>query len=566
MGNVLFPEVAGGGPALLMAEISGNVNLPSWAPATAKDMPAAYDRPAIAGAYVNPAASFTASVPGVMSGHFLFDFYYRIWIIPQVLNAQNPQYNVGIPFAVWNAYPQPYTNTLEAITATNGTGLSFNVAPPSVFKAIEYREIEITISEAAGIAVDAEFLFDFTVGQETFYFKADIADFVQMVPQVPVKETWEWLTDNLVAYDGTEQRLALRKTPRRKVNLNILLKDDAGIRRQYDRIYKNLRQPVVIPYYQYATVLTADSAIGSSALKFAPAKTDCRQDEFALVFDPVSETGYLVKLGAEAADGFATFTPLTFAAKKGWWIAPAFTSRFKDGAGIQTRAVHGTMQVECPVIVPRDVFKRPGSTATWPTLNGYPILENRDLANTENPTAFNQDVDVIDYEVGVSQQKVSWDHAHAQGKRQFFVERTDKPEQMDFWRDFLDYCTGMQNPFLHSTFREDLIPYAAPLAGDTKLRITSINYKDRYWQYESWRRIAIELQDGRILYRDVTQVDNFSDYAELTLSTAWGLNPEDLNIKKVSFLNLVRLGTDRVTWTHFHTYSVVEFEVRTVDG
>lgn len=306
--------------------------------------------------------------------------------------------------------------------------------------------------------------------------------------------------------------------------------------------------------------------MGTSKLFFAPAKTDVRQDEFSLVFDPVNEMGYLVKLGAEAADGFATSNPLTFEAKKGWWIAPAFTSRFKDGSGLSMRSVHGNMNLEVPVIVPRKLFKRPGSAATWPTLNGYPILENRPLANSDNPVAFSQDVQVIDYEVGATQQKVNWPHPHTQGKRQYFVERTDKPEQLDFWRDFLDYAKGQQNPFLTPSFRDDVAVYSPPIAGDTKLRITSLSHRDRYQEHQSFRRLAIELADGRILYRDVTQVENFADFAEMTLGAAWGLNPEDLNIRKVSFLNLVRLGTDRVTWTHFHTYSVVEFEVRTVDG
>lgn len=523
------------------------------------------EAPATVGAAATPTVTTIANVPGVLPGHFLFDFYYRIWVIPQTINAQNPSIGAPIPFAIWNAYPQPLTNTLTSIADVAGDGLEFDFDVGDVWKAIEYKVVNITITPAAPIEIAAEFTFSFSSGSEKLFFNASIADFVQMVPDPPVEETWAWLTDIIPARDGTEQRIALRSTPRRSIKYAFVLENEFERRRQYNRWYKSLASRIVLPYYQYSTPLTAGSSVGSSSLYFDPARTDLRDGEFALVYDALTDNGYLVKIDTVEVDGVTTDTPLTFEPSVGMVIAPAFTSRLLDKTGLSMYLVTGKVDLAAEALNSRVLFSRPGSTAVINTYDGYPVLDIRPIGTGETPELFQANYEVVDGETGIQAIYSAWPHPAVHTTRQYTIRRLQNPGEMDWWRDFLGGLYGQREPFLQPTWFPDLYLASAPAPGDPGITITGSDYVSLYFPYDAFKRLQLETAAGIIWRKVLTAVDNGDGTSTLTFDTPIGGTPDDATISRISYLNLVRLSSDTITLSHGRIRTQIELPTRTVD-
>lgn len=514
-----------------------------------------------------PDAIGAATSPGVrVSDHYLYDYYYRIWVVPITLTAQNPSIGTPIPFFIWNAFPQPALHEVVGILTTDADGLELSVEVGDLFKAIEYREVTITITPDAGIEVDAEFVFQFEEGEASFFFIASIADFVQMVPDPPVTEEWEWLTDVVKAWSGKEQRIALRDTPRRAAQYGFLLENETERRRQYNRWYKSLASRIVLPYYQYATQLTAPALPGDSVLYFDPMRTDLRDGEFALIYDALNDAGYLVKIDTVNADGITVDSPITFTATTRMIIAPAFTSRLQDGTGLQMLHVTGEIRVVSEALDDRDQFTRPGSTAVVASYDGYQVLDIRPVADGDTPENFEAGVEVLDGETGVRAIYSAWDHTEVGTVRNYTIRRLQNPVEMDWWRDFLDGCKGQQNAFLQPTWFADLLPVAAPAPGGYDLIVEGTDYPALYFPFETFKRLQIETDNGIIYRKVVTSADNGDGTSTLTLMEPFGADPEDVAISKVSFLNLVRLASDRVVLRHGRVRTRITLATRTTDA
>lgn len=524
------------------------------------------ETPALVGGIVaSPDVYVAANVPAVLPGHFLFDFYYRIWVVPTILTAQNPVLGQPIPFAIWNAYPQPVSNALEEILALNGAGLTFDFDVGEVWKAIEYKTVNITITPAAPIEIAAAFEFHFAEGVGLFYFNASIADFVQMVPDPPVTETWSWLTDVIPSRDNTEQRIALRATPRRATKYGFMLESEDERRRQYGRWFKSLGSRIVLPYYQYQTRLTQPSAVGTNKLFFDPAKTDVRDGEFVIILEEATETGYLVKLDTVEADGATTDTPLTFAPTTVMILAPSFTSRLADRSGLTMRSVTGRIELNAQALTYRQSFKRPGSTAVIQTYDGLPVLHLRPIAVGDTPEIFDANYEVIDSQTGLQDTYVAWPHPDVATTRKWTIRRRQNPAEMDWWRDFLDTIQGRREPFLMPTWFADLTLGLDPDPGASSIVITNKDYAALYFPYETFQRLQIETEAGIVWRRVTGTVDNPDGTTTLELNTPLGATPAEVAISKISFLNKVRLSSDTVTLTHERLRSQIELATKTVD-
>jgi hypothetical protein len=563
MADVFAGEVGAGGAAITFTEISGSANASPF-PDALTDTAAAVV-PAVAGATVYPDSTAYPDVPAAIAGNFLFDYYYRIWVLPEVLNAQNPVLDVPIPFAVWNAYPQPAVNPLDAIIATNDAGLSLDFAAGDTWRAIEYKDVNVTIGVTAPLNIAAEYEFDFGAGVGHFYFNATIADFVQMIPDPPVTETWSWLTDVIPSRNNTEQRISLRATPRRTIKYGFLLEDETERRRQYQRWYKSLGSRIVLPFYQYQTRLAQPSALGDSKLWFDPAYTDVRAGEFVIVMNEATVTGYLVKLDTVEADGATTDSPLTFDADAGMIVAPCFTSRLDDRTGLTMKSVTGHLDVAATVLTYRPSFKRPGSTAVIETFDGLPVLHLRPIAAGESPEQFDANYEVVDSETGLEELYISWPHPVVAMTRKWTIRRRQNPAEMDWWRDFLDTVLGMREPFLLPTWFADLTVAEAPTVGSGTLKINGGDYASLYWPYDTFRRLQIETESGIIWRKVLDATANPDGTSTLQLDTTFGGDPADVAISKISYLNRARLASDTVTLTHERLRTQIELATRTVD-
>ena len=496
------------------------------------------------------------------------DIYERIWIVPNLLTVQNPQLNVDIPFIIWSAYP--VANTLNTITPTNATGLTLDFSAPVAYLPVEEKTVNIQIGATADPIIDASYFFDFTFGDGTLDFETTLFEWVKDIQDSPLIEFWDWATDIIDAYDSTEQRIRGRDQPRRVFQFEQFLNSDVERRTWYQRMYSYLDTSVVVGAWQYYTKILTASVVTDTKIWLTTSKSDFRDSDFIIVFRPSDESSFLLKAAdssAVDADGVNLASPLTQAIEVGDIVAPGYEALIKNKSGIRMTSVSGFHKADLTIQKERTTFARAGSTATITTFDGLNVLDHKPLVTRGSaPEIFDAGYDFFDNVQGQPIAKMRWLHVFVSGARQFFIPRRMDPEQMDYWRDFMDAAKGMQNSFLMPTWFADLVLDSTPVKGSLQISITGAVYATEYSIHDTYQRFVFTNPAGDIIYRKISvAVAQPGDTSLLTLADAlpntdaWGSG------FTIGYLNRVRLGADRVKLTHGPANTLIDFSIRTCD-
>lgn len=511
----------------------------------------------------------TVSTPAAVNTGLLqvphSDVYYRIWVVPPTITQQNPAFNVDVPFRVWSAYL--VSNTLNSITPVGATGLTLDLSAPRVFAPVEEVLVNLQVTSAAPAVVDATYTFTFDLGSGTFDYEAVLIEWIREIAEIPVTETWTWYTDVMRARNSTEQRVSVRRQPRRLMQFPMVVADDSEYRTWYDRLYNYMATQVLIPFHQYHTLITAGSAVSATSISFDLAQTDVRAGEYVVILRPTDGATFVIKLGTLTGSGANTDAPLTQATQVGDLLFPAAFGRLVDKSSIEMGSIAGTVDVGAYIIDFRTQFNRPGSAAVITSFDSLNVLTELPVVTRNKArTTFEAGVTVIDNETGVHVSSSQWTHAYEGGGRQFYIARRLDPGKMDYWRDFLVAARGQQVPFLMPSWRADLTLAATPLPGAAQILVNRSNYATNYFPYDTYTRFQFKATDGSLIYRKATgaaaQAGNQSLITldtPLPVTAIWGLG------FTISFLNRARLADDAVRWTHFGAFSLLDLVMRTTD-
>lgn len=514
------------------------------------------------GSAVGPIVVGPAFNVGIDEQEFLYDFYFRIWVFPLRLELRNPRTGVDIPFAIWNAFP--WKNNLTSIAGTGTEGLTLDIDAPSQFREIEYRTVNIQITPAAPLTIEAVFDFIFENGDATLTFIANRASVLSIIPDVPVNETWQWLTDVMVATDGTEQRVGLRGVPRRKMSAKFVALSEEEIMDNLKQALFDFGGQVVIPYFQYSTTISVAAPVGSTDIVFDPARTDLREGEY--VFLLTKDAQELAKIETLGVSGATLDAPVTIDLPEGTIIAPAFASVVENKSTISRYSVNDAAEitVDSTSSQARSDFKRPNSTATIATHDGYPILDRRPLADSNVEDQYDQGYERFDYQTGSIEQITRWQFTRIEGPRQYLIHRAQQPETLDWWRDFLDETRGMLNPFLLPTYRRDFLVAARPDDGYLTFVIAGSDYGSLFWPIAPFKRLYLWTDAGQVPVTIVAVDLDEDGNTVCTMATAMPTGDEYRNISFVSLLLKVRLASDEVGLEHHGLETILNLSIRTI--
>lgn len=512
----------------------------------------------VAGSF-QPTFTPLASVVVSLAEEFLLDFYYRIWVIPGTLIAQNPQYDTPIPFYIWNAFPQPIENPLAGITALNGDGLTIEGDTPAAFRALEYRQMGLIITPDAPGSVDAEFTFDFTLGQGFFRFIASIANVLALEFEDGIRVEHAWLTDVLPRYNGDEQRLALRERPRRTFGGDIVLTSDAERKQLYDQIYKTATGLMVIPMYQHQTPLRAPVVIGDNKIYCNTKRADLRPDGYVVL---IKRNG--AEILARVDEVFADYVTVDAAHSEavpiaGTKVMSAVTTRLPDNSGLVMRAKDGNASLQFAEVQAQDTLLHPLAVVELDMYAGLPVLTKRPLAD-DGDEKFSTGLTTIDNETGRPARFTAWDQKYVRGSRSYLINTQFSPEDLDYWFAFLEHCRGQQRPFFASTWREDLVPSGNEFTSSS-LEVIGNEYAQLYWGTETYANLEIVTSAGTH-YVAVSNVVTVGSNARLEFSSAIPGDLTGVTIERVSYLMKMRLGEDKVSILYRNTFAILSLALK----
>lgn len=518
----------------------------------------------LAGALATPAATPLPAAPSAAPlRNFMSFFYFRIWVIPHILDAQNPQRNSPIPVGIWNSYLE--SNTATDITSSNADGLEIDLAVDDVLAALEVREVNITITDDAPYSIDANFFFDFTLGGSTLRFLASLADILPIDANTGIQEQFDWLTDILDNYDGTEQRIALRPRPRRKFTMSLTLLDDADRKALYDKLYKAIALSIIVPAYQYQSQLKADTIIGDNKIYCNPVRADLRAGESVIL---ATADGLFFYYRVESVNEDHVVISTAFAQvikKRTTRVVGGFTGRLPDNSALSMQSRAGSSQLTISMVDSRDQIAYPDypTTITLPMMGSFPMLLRNPLADSDAPEAFAAGLEVIDNEVGKPAQYTSWDQRYISGERNYLINWLFDKDEMQFWRVFLDYCRGRQRQFYTPTYRQDLVPVEGYELLTGQIEVEGSDYATQYFESPTYKHIEIESSAGTFQL-EVSSVENNGSSTVLHFATPIDGDLTGATVSRISYLLLCRLGTDSVLFTHNDTYSTLQITLRTI--
>lgn len=501
-------------------------------------------------------------VVATTSEHFFYDFYNRIWIIPTVLEVSNPRTNTNIPFLVWNAYTTP--NTLDSIILTDADGLTLDVAEGDVFGAVELRTVNLQVTNAAPLTIEATFFFDFEDGGEAFVFKASRAFIIDDTPEVPIKETWSWLTDIIVSDDGTEQRIALRDYPRRSFVQTVKFEGERNLRDQMTIMFGQFAGPVLSPLYQYQTRLKADVLPGDTIIYLNTTRTELRIGGY--VYIAGRSGAQLVRIIAMTADSVTVDTPMAFAFTTRAIAMPAVEVLSANSATLKRANVSnvGSIDLSVQEVKPQVPFIRDTNTTVLETYDGLPLMTSRAIG-VEFAQSYDTGMQFVDYDTGNLEVRSTWKHTQMQFDRAFLCHRVFEPASWDWWKTFADYCKGSQKAFFIPTHRPDFEIVVAPIQNGGTMEVLGSDYGVTFFPHEPFKRIAITTKAG-VHYATVQSATNVAgnDVVQFTPPLPTG---DDWEVDQtVSFLLKVRLAQDKIDLEHHPLHTFVNLTIRTADA
>lgn len=508
-------------------------------------------------------------VNGHLGGSHYADFWLRLWVIPPVLQLTNPQLNADIPFQLWNTWTSP--QALTSLLVSGSSVLSFDLVPTDVINDSQLLTTNLQIG-AGEPTIDAVVSFTYPDVEGILRVIAAVSSTFNLIPDVPVTERWNFLTDILTAYDGSEQRASLRRYPRVDQEFNVEIINERQRREQYNLLRKNITVQALVPMYQYSTPITGTTPIGGSKIFFDPARCNVRVGQFLAVVNTTDERSNLGVVNTIEADG-AILNSAAGEEISGptWVVMPALTCVINDGSGIAMDSITGTLSIKAKSFE-EPALLRPGATRTIDMLNGIPLLDRRPLTQASEDMEYEREI--IDNQTGQRDLNSSHLHPRIVGNRQFVVQRVSDPDEMDYWRSLFDTVRGAQGTFLLSTYFPDLTldPTQTIPDGASQFIVNEGDFVNLFQQYGSWEHIEIAYGSDpynafnlRTQHQITSATVNGDGTATVGFNPAIPLGPDYENqINRISFLVRCR-ASDTIAWQHFANYSTVSFGITSVD-
>lgn len=378
-------------------------------------------------------------------------------------------------------------------------------------------------------------------------------------PDSPIEEKWTWLSDVLVADDGSEQRISLSAYPKRTFSGSYSFTDEPSIRHHVVTLF-NSGAPQYFPLWQHSVCLKASATLGDSALSLNALRSDFKAGGRAFISE--GDTSELVDILLVTGGGVTLVAPLAHSYTKRALVSPVAVIYMGDTATMSRRSPNNAASAQFAVneLGFNAPFVNPLNTAILTMFDGLPLLDKNAQGGTYDDAAITG-LEVTDYPALESLRR-SWLETVLAMNRNYLCNRVLNPTDWDWWIKFLDYCKGAVNPFLLPTFRSDFAIDGFAGGGATTISLKGNVYSDNYFMFDTYKRIAITTDAG-VHYAKVSASVKGVGFEVLTFSPAvpagvnWSIKP------RISLLLKMRMGDGMVTCEHSGFSSNIAINMRT---
>lgn len=376
---------------------------------------------------------------------------------------------------------------------------------------------------------------------------------------VPVRETLAWLTDVRTSRQDYEQRAAVRQRPRRSLDFQALVLDNAQRRRFRAYLFAHTKTPLYLALPMDETPLTADAPAASSSLDFDSEFLDFNdggklalyedENNFEIVeIDTVGDES--TTLAGETANPWTTKTSAIPVVRA--LVEPIEIIRLTDS--IEEAAASFRILAQDVPLAPH----RLGTYSPRYTYDGLEVFDPFILGTNNWSEDGRGQVSVRAAEpespAGIFSRLAQDTAAREVTSYSFFLDGRGEIAQFLAWWYSMK---GRLNPIWVPTLQEDVDPISSSLYA---LTVRGTHFSDSYALQPARVDLAFVYQNETMSFRRISAIAPGAGQEVLTIDTPATLT----NSLCVSFLKLSRLNEDTIELV-WHTDSLVEVTVNFID-
>ena len=410
-----------------------------------------------------------------------------------------------------------------------------------------------TIPLEGSNVIDIDFDFEVESGVEapSFNVVGSRAVIFPFVPQQPIDETIQFLTDIMEARDGTETRVSARANGRQSFRMNYLIdqQDPSMFQAAQALLVGKSGAPIGVGMWQQTQSTGTESTVSSTTITLDTTGMDLRAGGYAVLWRDWNDNE-IVSVESFNATSITTASPLLGTWEAGTQCVPVQLCVAKDR--LQMRRYQNNVaefQID---------WQSQDSTNTLEdytdlystTYKDAPVLTDYHLMPGDvMPESYLRKFSVLDYGIG--------DRAYISDKAAPAVTtsrrwETDTLEDLMSVRRFIYWARGQQKSFWFPTHRHDFTISADLLAGDTQIEVVSNGYTAEIGVNAPWNFIQVTKNDGTTMYREIlsSTADNDTGIEKLTIDSSPGVDYLAADISRICFLFRARFSSDTTKVTH----------------
>ncbi len=488
-------------------------------------------------------------------------FYNHIWIIPSSIDLTGAPNNFTTTVSVWNSYF--VQKTMTSVVPTNTTGIVFAPSTPKTFNALEFVNYSLSLSSNPPISVDGNYQFIFSNAEDPFLTISGVLSvtfpFLHDWSDGTLVERYSFLTNIIESHSGKEQRIKLRKYPRRQFESKILTADSSDYIRNglirmlfHNQTMFGMSKTWLVPLCTDYGILGYDLPSGSTTINTNTNFRDFLVNGYVLLYDKY-DNYEIVRISSMDSSSLT----LVAATTKNWNSGATIAPMKQCVVGQET--VSGTLVVNeveyntvlWDVLVQDSLQNKVTEYVPEQFYKGYDVYSTATNFASENQLEIYNAQRRLDNNIGV----FSLDSRFKLTKTRTDLNLLFKSKQeLSEFLGFYYYRSGKLNPFFYEGHSSDIKIAQSGLDSDTTLRIADIGYSLYIKQADARRDLVFVKHDGTKLYRRITGSVRNSDGTEtLSIDSPLGFNFSTQDFRYVSFLRFVRLDSDVLEISHLNT-------------
>lgn len=466
-------------------------------------------------------------------GTYFFD---NVFLTPAEIDAGVVVPGAEFSFELWHSSTSPMQ--LAGLTQTGAFGIELDGITSGSMASFESFDYKISLSQGNGL-IDYTASFDFGTGS-TYSFSLNAS----MALVMPERIDWstqpemsiQYLTEVIESFDGTEQRIALRDTPRTSLSYMYSMTDE--LQYQFDNKISTSSGSMLVPLWPLQCRLSRGISAGDTRISLADLSAHLASSGAVLV----SEYDRHEILSVESVDGRAlTVSSLAKNDFSESAIVVPMRIAYPSDESNSTSLLRGFDQHTITFDLDETQIQKPAPVDDFERLNARPIFPFRPDRSKDVTTQYNRLRETLDPLIGA---RSIYDRARGTLKilGQTFTFFSEAERQR--FEDFAELMNGAQGEFYIEgpgqafELSEDIV------VPTYKFKIKSSGYSKFANSRSLATNIAIKLYNGTTIYRAILSTTSNPDSTETITTKESTNNLKISDIETIVPLYLARFDSD----------------------